>query len=250
MEVADGSGLRIRCFGGFEVRVGGGEPDWSRVRPRVRALARYLALHAGRPVHRERAVAALWPDLPERAAINNFQVAVSTLRTFLEPGAPRGASRFVPRQGASYRLAVGGDGSCDVAAFDLALKTAREARIHRRHEATAIALRSALRHYQGELLPEDGTAEWIVPERARYRHRATEAAALLARIEFEAGRHRLAIAAARRAIDIDPFNDEGWRVLIGAQRRAGDVAAAGRSRHAYDQVLRALDAPAPALMVA
>ncbi|MGY3515816.1 AfsR/SARP family transcriptional regulator [Micromonospora sp. PTRAS2] len=237
--------LWLRCFGGFRLELDGVPVAWSGVRPRVRALMRYLAAEAGRPVHRDRIMAALWPELPERAAVNNLHVSVSTLRTFLEPGVARGASRFVVRDGASYLLDPGPGGGSDVLAFEAALAVARHA--GPTGDATAVtgALRGALDHYGGDLLPEDGTAEWVVADRERYRARATEAAALLARVELDRGRARAAVLAARRALELDGYHDDGWRLLVAAQRRAGDVAASRRSQQTYERVLRSLGVTHP-----
>ena len=65
-----------------------------------------LALHAGRPVHRELLVDAMWPQLDSTAGTHNLHVAVSSLRSVLEPGVPRGASRLLPRDGDRYVLAL------------------------------------------------------------------------------------------------------------------------------------------------
>ncbi|KXK60164.1 hypothetical protein AWW66_20340 [Micromonospora rosaria] len=237
---ADHRYLRLWCFGGFRLEVDGSPVDWSGVRPRVRTLLRYLAAHAGQPVHRERITAALWPELPDRSAVNNLHVGVSTLRTFLEPGVARGASRFIVRDGSSYRLEVGVGGGSDVAAFDAALAAARRARSTGDGPAAVRALRNALDEYAGDLLPEDGSAEWVLADRERHRSRATEAAVLLAGLELARGRSRVAITAARRALELDGYHDDGWRLLITAQRRAGDVAAARRSQQTYERVLCSL----------
>ncbi|WP_229403218.1 AfsR/SARP family transcriptional regulator [Micromonospora okii] len=238
--------LRLRCFGGFRLERDGVRLDWSGVRPRVRTLMRYLAAEAGRPVHRERITAALWPELPDRAAVNSLHVGVSTLRTFLEPGVARGASRFIVRDGASYRLEVGAGGGCDVSAFEAELAAARRGASLGDDGAAVRALRGALDHYTGDLLPEDGPAEWVVADRERHRCRAAEAAVLLARLELAGGRDRAAATAARRALELDGYHDDAWRLLITAQRGAGDAAACRRSQQAYERVLRSLGVTRPA----
>ncbi|GAA2219009.1 BTAD domain-containing putative transcriptional regulator [Micromonospora olivasterospora] len=238
--------LRLRCFGGFRLEPDGVPVDWSGVRPRIRTLMRYLAAEAGQPVHRERITAALWPELPDRAAVNNLHVGVSTLRTFLEPGVARGASRFIVRDGSSYRLDVGAGGVCDVSAFEAALAAVRRARSTGEDAAAVAALRGALDHYTGDLLPEEGPAEWVLAGRDRHRTRATEAAVLLARLELNRGRARAAATAARRALELDGYHDYGWRLLVAAQRRAGDVAASQRSQQTYERMLRSLGVARPA----
>ncbi|BCY05789.1 BTAD domain-containing putative transcriptional regulator [Actinoplanes sp. L3-i22] len=233
--------LRWFCFGGFRVEDDGRDLDLGAVRPRSRTLLRYLAAAAG-PVHREQIIDALWPEMATSTAVNSLHVAVSTLRTFLEPGVARGASRYIVRDGPTYRLVT--ESNLDVTLFAEAYRVGRRA-------GDRAALQAALQCYTGDLLPEDGPADWVVPERARYRAQAADAAALLAELELETGRPVAAARAARRALDLDDHHDAGWRLLIAAQLRVGDRAAAERTRREYARVLDTLGVPAhPPLRVA
>ncbi|MEN3615284.1 AfsR/SARP family transcriptional regulator [Plantactinospora sp. ZYX-F-223] len=241
-----GPSLVVRCFGGFQLTIPGRQLDWTTVRPRVRALLRFLAAHGGRPVHREIILSALWPELPVRSGIRNLHVGVSTLRAFLEPGVRRGESTFVRRDGESYRLALPHAALCDVRSFQEAVAAWRRTVGTGQRAAEAAALREALAQYAGDLLPEDGPAEWVVAERDRYRTSAAESAAMLAALELEAGHLAAAVAAARRGLEIDGFRDDAWRVLAEAHQRSGDAAAAARTRSAYGRVLRTLGVSGPA----
>ncbi|MBN6544556.1 BTAD domain-containing putative transcriptional regulator, partial [Actinacidiphila bryophytorum] len=212
--------LHLRCFRRFEAAFGEQELDWSVTRPRVRALARLLAVHAGQPVHRERLMAALWPESPERTASRGLQVALSALRTFLEPGADRGRTRLLIRSGEAYMIALPPGGSCDVQRFEAAVTTGLRAAAHGAGgaEQAAESLGLALRLYTGELLPEDGPAEWVVPLREHYRSQAVRAAHTLAEVELDRGRPAAAAAAARAGLAVDPFQDAVWRLLVTAHR--------------------------------
>jgi DNA-binding SARP family transcriptional activator len=206
----------------------------------VRALLRLLAAAGGRPVHRESIVAALWPDLPAQAGIRNLHVGISTLRAFLEPGAGRGESRFVRRDGECYLLAIPPDGCHDVRAFADAVGAWQRAQARRDLPGAAAALRRALALYTGDLLPEDGPAEWVVADRDHYRLQAVQAAAALAVVELDAGNYPEAVVAARRGIELDGCHDPAWRVLAEAHQRRGDRAAAAQTRGAYRAMLRSL----------
>lgn len=234
--------IGVFCFGGFRLCVDGRVLDWSSIRPRARSVARMLAMHAGRAVHRDTLVEALWPDMPAATATRNLHVALSSLRRFLEANLPAGRSDpLLCRDGDAYLLALPPDGYCDVAAFRAALAEARRSRPGR--EAGHLdGLRAAVASYGGDLLPEDGPAEWVVAERETLRRQAADAAALLAQAELDgtgstAGR---AASLARRCVEIDPWHDLGWRLLIAAHRRAGNAAAAERARREYAQVLVSL----------
>lgn len=233
--------LSLWCFGGFRLCLDGEPVDFSPIRPRVRTLVRILAMHAGRPVHRDTLIGALWPDTPLAQATRGLHVALSSLRGFLDEAVPDGGNRLLRRDGDAYRLALPPDGYADVAAFRDAIVAARRAGAgqHRLR-----ALRTAVQAYGGELLPEDGPAEWVLTEREALRRQAADAAAALAETELAEtapGTDQIhAAAAAQRCVDIDPCHDTGWRLLITAHRRAGHAAAAARARRAYAAVLTSL----------
>lgn len=248
--------ISVWCFGGFRLCVDGRALDWTSIRPRARSVARMLAMNAGRAVHRDTLVEALWPDMPPATATRNLHVALSSLRRFLEANLP--ADRSDPllcRDGDAYLLALPPDGYCDVAVFRDALEEARRVRPGRETDHLG-ALRAAVTSYGGDLLPEDGPAEWVVAERETLRRQAADAAALLAQAELDgtgigtgpsagavAGGGSTAARAAglaRRCVEIDPCHDLGWRLLIAAHRRAGNAAAAERARREYAQVLVSL----------
>lgn len=229
--------MTLRCFGGFELRFPHRGLDWRQLRPRAATMLRLLAVHAGQPVHRETIIGALWPDAPLAQATHNLQVAVSMLRRFLEPESPRGEARIVTRHGDAYALTPPPGSRVDVVGFAEALRDARQARTV---DAERLALQRALNTYQGDLLPGDGPAEWVVADRERLRVQAGNAAGRLAELEFTRGDIAAAVAAAQRSLEIDPFRDTSWRLLIEAYQMLGDAAAAARARRDYADMLGAL----------
>jgi DNA-binding SARP family transcriptional activator len=232
--------VSIRCLGGFCFEIGGTEPDWSRLRPGSLALLRALAAHAGEPVHRTQLIEWFWPELTPTRALHNLQVSVSRLRMFLEPGVPRGQARLIARRGEAYHLLLPPGSRCDVVRFEHAVRAGRLARTLGRVDEATAAFRQALEEYAGELLPEGGSAEWLLRERDRLRQEAAEAAATLAALELGRDRPCPAEEAARRAVKLDRYSDQGWQALIAALEQAGHTAAAGRARQQYAEVLAAL----------
>ncbi|MFG3340742.1 BTAD domain-containing putative transcriptional regulator [Glycomyces sp. NPDC048151] len=229
--------LTVTCFGGFRLERDGAEVDLSAVKPKVRMLMRLLAVNAGRPVHREAIIDALWPQATPRAATHGLHVAMSSLRKLIEPDAAGGVFRFLAREGDAYRLVLPADGYCDVVAVREAARLARSAPDD---DAAAAILRQASDAYRGDLLPEDGAAEWVVGERERLRLAASSAAADLARLELRRGDVAEALAAAGRSVGVHRFNDEAWRLLIEAHERHGDRAAAADALARYREVLAEL----------
>jgi DNA-binding SARP family transcriptional activator len=240
--------LTIRCLGGFEMLIAGQKLDLSAIKPRTRSALRLLALHAGGPVHRESLLAALWPEMPAATATHNLHVALSSLRSFLEPGVPRGQATILVRRGDAYELTLPPGAYCDVVAFRESVAAVRRARLAGAESALRTALRATVDAYGGELLPEDGPAEWVVRDRESMRREAADAAALLADTELAAGNPDAARRTAERCIGIDRYCDGGWRALADAYQRLGDAAAAERARQDYTRVLSSLGLdPAAAL---
>src|SRR5699024_5785318 len=146
----------LRGLGGFELRVDDKPVDLSGVRPRVRALLKFLGIHAGHPVHRELITDALWGELDAEAGRRSFQLSLSQLRAVLEPGVPGRRSRIIQRVGEAYRLNLAAQSRCDVFEFETALGEAKAARADRDRGRARRALTSALAAYQGDLFPEEG----------------------------------------------------------------------------------------------
>jgi DNA-binding SARP family transcriptional activator len=235
--------VRLRCLGGFEVQIGGSLVDWNTVRPRAASAFRMLAVHTPRAVHRE-TLLQLWPGRPTEQATHSLHVAISSLRSLLAPDGPRGSARMVERRGETYVLVLPPGSCADVLAFDRATEEAQRARRADRPVEEADALTRAVGLYRGELLPEEGTAEWVVAERDRVRLRAALACTRLAELHLAAGNPAEAVAVARRGLTADALADGCWRALITAFDRLGETAAAARARRDYVAVLHELGIPA------
>lgn len=232
--------LTVSCFGGFRLCADGAEIDLRIVRPQARTLLRMLALNAGAPVHRELIADILWGDLGIDSAVHALHVSVSSLRRSLPAEIAGAAASVVERVGEAYRLGITDRHDCDLADFDDRLAEAAAAKLRRDSGAAASGLRRALARYVGDVLPEDGPAEWVTGARERYRVRAAEAASSLAHIELRFGDGRAAVAAASRAVEIDPWLDESWRTLVMVHRSSGDVVAAARTEEGYRNMRAAL----------
>ncbi|MGW7003977.1 AfsR/SARP family transcriptional regulator [Streptomyces sp. NPDC054933] len=241
--------VAIWCFGGFRMTIGDRVIDWQKVRPRARAAMRLLTVRAGQPVHREALIDALWPKAPPESATANLQVAVSSLRGLLEPDRERRKPQLVVRAGDAYLLNLPTDAYLDTLAFETALTHGQRAKAAGDTTRTVGALRDALAEYSGELLPEDGPAEWLQQDREMYRHQAANAAAEVAATELEVGKPEEAVGAAEKCLTIDPFHDTGWQLLLRAYQSIGAPAAAERARRRYTAMLASLgiDTDDPAL---
>jgi DNA-binding SARP family transcriptional activator len=232
--------VAIRLFGGFELEMHGTALELSGLKPRVRALLRLLAVQGGRPLHREVIQVALWPEAAPDAGARNLHVAMSSLRQALEPGVARAGFTLLVRDGDAYRLAMGPELSIDLVAFEEDVAQGRSAASAGQTDRALACFQSALDRYVGELLPEDGAAEWIVTRRERCRSAAAEAAQRLAELRLLRGDTAGAAQAAAGGLRIDRYHDPLWRLLASAREQAGDHVAASRARAEYAQVLAEL----------
>jgi DNA-binding SARP family transcriptional activator len=229
--------VAIRVFGGFEFSQNGVIVDLSGIKPRARALLRLLAMRGGRPLHREAIVDFLWPEAGAEAGAHNLHVALSCLRHTLGASAARGATAVVMRDGDAYRLVLPEDAEWDIVAFETDIAAARRTRAAGDVGRAIKHSRQALDRYSGELLPEDGAAEWVVEPRDQCRVAAAEAACALAELLLEVGDADGSAKACAAGLSIDRYHDPLWRLQIIARERAGDRVAASRARAGYERLL-------------
>jgi DNA-binding SARP family transcriptional activator len=220
------------------MRVDGADADLRGVRPQAREVLRILSLAAGAPLHRELLADLVWGNLGGASAVHALHVSVSSIRRMV-PAGPAGGV-IVERVGDTYRIAIAGREDCDLASFDDRLTEAANAKRSGDAVAARDGLADALDLYGGDILPEDGSAEWVVGTRERYRMRAGEAANSLAHLHARLGDVGEAVLAARRAVEIDPWIDASWRTLIAMHHRAGDVIEVRRAEDGYRRMRLAL----------
>jgi len=231
--------VTLHLLGRTEIAIDGEVVDLSTVRPRARSTLRLLALRAGTAVHRDVLVASLWPDVDEESALRSLQVAVSSLRNVLG-GRARGRPTLLARNGESYCLQLPPGSRSDVRDFDTRLADARARRHDGDHVGERVALAAAVGHYGGDLLPEEGTAEWVVAERDRLRIAAAGAWGALGKRLGDDGEFPEAVDAVRAGLRLDAYSDDAWRLLVDLHTRAGNPAAAQAAALEHAQMLAEL----------
>lgn len=231
--------VELRCFGRFEMRVGTREIALDGMQPQLRRGMFLFAVNVGTPLHREQVAGTFWPDMDTDSAIHNVQVLISSLRKVLTGADPSGPVDIV-RIGDTYTLELGPDADIDIVAFREAREEALNARLDQRADDEVRALRRLLNRYRGELVPEAGPSSWIERSRYRYNLQAVDGAARLGQLLLDRGQPRAAVEVCERGIDIDPFHDRLWRVLVAVYERLGDPASAAVARNRYADVLEEL----------
>ena len=226
--------IRFRLLGTIDLRdEDGRELRAVLAQPKRLALLAYLAAaEPAGPHRRDTLLGLFWPELDQEHARKALGQAVHFLRRALGEAAliSRSAEELALDPAAAW---------VDVRAFRSALDGSR--------------VEEALELYRGDLLAsffvEDAAAfeDWLERERAHLRGRAAAAARLLAEGHEGARNMTLAVASARRAVELSEGDERPLRRLIELLDRLGDRAGAVR---AYEQFARKLAAelevePAP-----
>ncbi|MET0863908.1 MAG: AAA family ATPase [Nakamurella sp.] len=232
--------IAVRCFGGFTLEVNGSIVDLTELRPRARALLRLLAVSPDRAVHREHLVDALWPGVDLLVGTRRLQVALSSVRQLLEHAGLSG-SEVVARHGDAYRFSLPTGSFHDVRSFEDGLRGATTTAESLDTLARVTAREAALTLYRGDLLPEDGPADYLIADRERLRLMAATAALALAQDSRSLRRMTQALAAARLSVQLDRFQDLAWELLAELHEESGDSSAAARVRREHAEAQAELE---------
>lgn len=236
--VAGESGVELICLGGLRLRVERSDVSLTPLRPRARTLLQLLAVHHGHEVHREYLIDVLWPATSLEVGAHRLHVAASSVRRLL---AMNGCGEApLQRHGDAYRLDLPGV-LTDVARFEVAQRVMAQRMATEDKTGALEAGVEALSLYAGDLLPELGPAEWVVPERERLRVLASSVAIDVARLAHGLGRLEDGRRAAQRAVEIDPLRDTAWLLLAEHQEAMGEPSAAAMTRREHLRVVAVLD---------
>jgi DNA-binding SARP family transcriptional activator/TolB-like protein len=207
--------IRLRLLGSVELK----GPDGAELRsiiaqPKPMAMLAYLA--AATPAgyrRREELLAVFWPELDSSRGRRALSQALHVLRSELPEDAI--STRGVEEIGLDRSVI-----ESDVDEFRSAIQAGDS--------------QSAVNLYRGELLSGfliSGSPEfdqWLDKERARLKTQAIDAAWRLSSRSTESGDQESAQRWAKRAIELDPYSEEGMRRLLGLLDKSGNRAEAIR----------------------
>ena len=199
----------------------------------------FLVSERHRPIAKEELVSVVWRDTPP----NEIETALSAILSKLRAACKKAAS----------------DVSVDVHAGTIVLRLPPDAWIDLEHAANAIdeaegALRKADVHAawghavalvsiaRRPLLPGED-APWIEARRARLRSLLVRGLHVLSRITAANGEHALAVQYATEVIELEPFQETGYRNLMQMHAQIGNRGEAlrvfGRCRELFRDELGA-----------
>jgi LuxR family transcriptional regulator, maltose regulon positive regulatory protein len=224
--------MRLDVLGALELRRDGvlvDAPDWRR--ERVRSLLTYLVVHP--TVGRTQVGDDLWPALDHDAQSRNLRVTLTYLLRILEPDRSHRAPSYLVRQhGNNLVLHTDGCLSIDLWEFDELWGRAMAA--DRRGAPSEVLTHAtrALDLWRGE--PAEALCEpWAVARVEQCRIRLTDLATRAADLLLAQSHIAEARDVAERAVQANPWSDDGHRLLIATHRAADDRLAARRAANRY-----------------
>lgn len=228
--------VSVRCFESLQIVIDRRPIDLSAVRPRALSVLRLLAFNAGRPVHREVLMESLWPEVDPDAALHSLQVAVSSLRKVM----PSTAAAKIARRGDTYQLELPADAFFDIRAFRGWISSAAAALGQGDHRRAFDDGCRAVDAYRGDLLLDEGPAEWVVGDRDVLRQEMVRACAIAAEAAIRLGMPSDAARLSERGLAVDRYADALWRLQIEALELSSDKASAERVRRSWQEMMEDL----------
>jgi SARP family transcriptional regulator, regulator of embCAB operon len=235
-------GTRIQLCGRFVARVAGRRIDHELPGRQGRLLFAYLAVNRDRVASRDELAEALWPRGLPSAPDLALSALLSKLRRLLPAGALEGRS--------TIRLELGRHARVDVEAARDAIHRAEVLIAARDWYAAVGPTLVAHNISQRRFLPgEEG--EWIERLRQELAEIQVRAVECTARRSLGIGGAEVAVAerTARRLIDLSPYRESGYAMLMEAFERQGNLAEALRVYERLRGLLREElgAAPSPAV---
>jgi DNA-binding SARP family transcriptional activator/ActR/RegA family two-component response regulator len=221
-----GPALRIQALGDFRLWQDGKLVHYFGA-PGAETLIKALLTRRGALVAVEELAAIVMPNADSAHRLAQIGEVVNAARLALEPDLSRPTdSRLLLREGAAYRLELGGNVEYDVMQLEKALSEARQ--LEMRGEA-ALAIKryeAAQALYQGDFLPLDRAAGWTVKERTALQMHFAEALCRLADLHAANGALDQAITAANASLQIDGYAERSYQRLMRFHACKGDRASA------------------------
>jgi DNA-binding SARP family transcriptional activator len=209
-----GPKLRIHVLGRTRVESVEGDMAGRWLENRAGQILKYLVAQRHRVVYADELVETLWADAGARS-VPGVRYFIHELRDHLEPSrSRRGSSSFVLRTRGGYTL----DRShvwIDADEFERAV-TEGFARLEAGDEPGALKeLRRGIEMYAGDFVADEPYAEWAIVERDRLRRVAARALRALARLELGSGDVDAAVVDLEHLAELEPYDVDIHRELIG-----------------------------------
>jgi DNA-binding SARP family transcriptional activator len=236
-----GREVAIVALGRFAV-LQGGEPvplaAWQS--RKARDLLKVLVARRGRPITREAAAEAMWPEEDPEPLGNRLSVALSIIRKVLDPGRRHPPDHYVVADARTIALRLD-QVDVDLIEFLQVAEKAIDLAAKGDRDAAAAPLRRARQIYAGDFLEEDLYEEWAVEAREEARSQLVAVLRLLARLAAGRGDDESAGQYLGQLLEREPYDEDAWLALIAGQLRLRRHGEARRRYAAYARRMGELD---------
>ena len=225
--------VRVLCLGGLRLlRDGKSVPVVEWQSKKARDLLKILVARRGRMCPREVLMDLLWPDDDPSKLGNRLSVALTTVRTILDPDKRFRVEHFI----VTDKTAVGLDLtnlSIDVEEFLTTAERGFALRRARRSEDGLAMLAEAEEMYGGDFLEEDPYEDWSVALREEARATYISVVRTLAHDAAESGDHDAAARYYLRLLERDQFDEDAHLGLVSTLNDAGRYGESRRNYRSY-----------------
>jgi DNA-binding SARP family transcriptional activator len=222
---------RAYLFGPFRLYHGRQRLDEDALRrKKARLILIWFLLNPGKPVPMEQFIELFWPDSPHSKAIDNFHVAMHSLRRTLEPRlSARQESSFIRRGPNNFYSFEAGEGWwTDTRDLEMLLERANtyDSQDNRRR-ACFYYRRVASYGVQG-FLPGPEYGDWLIAHRRRYEQIYAQALTRLMELHMESDEPEEFLEYAYQLLQFDHHNVVATQAIIDSYLKYGDVGRAQR----------------------
>jgi DNA-binding SARP family transcriptional activator len=225
--------VRVLCLGGLRLlREGKPVPVVEWQSKKARDLLKILVARRGRMCPREVLMDMLWPDDDPAKLGNRLSVALTTVRTILDPDKRFRVEHFI----VTDKTAVGLDLtnlSIDVEEFLASAERGFALRRAGRSDDGLGLLAEAEEAYGGDFLEEDPYEDWSVALREEARAAYISVVRTLAHAASESGDHDAAARYYLRLLERDPFDEDAHLGLVSTLNDAGRYGESRRNYRSY-----------------
>jgi DNA-binding SARP family transcriptional activator len=225
-EAGTGAELRIKVLGRTGVHGPGGRRDGAWLSQRPGQLLKFLVTERQRVVTPDEIAEALWPQAPFTST-GTVRHLVHLLRSRLEPDRPvGGGSRYLLARGGGYVL---NGRLVQIDADEFIQRAIRGLTAFADEDPSArTRLEAALDLYTGDFLADEPYAMWAASERERIRGYVDQTLRALTDLAVGRGDLDASIGLLQRLAELDPFDAEVQRRLVGATTLSGRRGHAAR----------------------
>ncbi len=209
--------VEVQTFGPLRILLDGTHllsTAWGSAKAREMFL---FMLYNRQPLHKEKIVESLWPQISSAKANSNFHSTLHRMKSALYPNC-------VDRDGELYQLNPGWSYWLDAHEFERLLQEAEQLSAEEAAEKERL-LMAAIDLYKGPFLA-DTDAEWANAARAGLEFKFWKAVNLLAEQLKARGELRQSITLLEKALAIDELQEDVYYKVMDLYLELGDTAAA------------------------